>query len=396
MEYDFSTLVKRDKMNSVKWAQMYSWNPDVEEDSVPLSVADMELKNPPEIIQGLQTFLEEAILGYTFAGKSFKDAVMKWMKRRHDWEIQEDWIVNTPGVVLALANSVRTFTNPGEGVIIFSPVYHPFSMVVENNNRKLVVSPLIEENLYYRMDFDNFAELAKNPNNKLVLLCSPHNPVGRVWTEEELKRFANICIENDLIVVSDEIHHDLILPGYEHTVLDKAAPALRNRLITCTAPSKTFNLAGMHISNIIIPNSELREKYNKLLFSMAISGANILAYKACEIAYNECELWLNQLIGLIDTNQHVVRNFFEAHFPKIKAPLLEGTYLQWIDFRALEMSDEELEDFMHHEAQFFTNEGYVFGEAGIGFERVNLALPTEVLKVQLKHLKNALDKVYKI
>lgn len=394
MDYDFSTLVKRSKMNSAKWAQMYSWNPEVEEDRVPLSVADMELKNPPEIIEGLQTFLDEAILGYTLPGKQFKEAVINWMQRRHDWKIEEDWIVNTPGVVMALANSVRSFTKPGEGVIIFSPVYYPFSLVVERSGRKLAVSPLLEENLYYRMDFDNFAELAKDPNNKLVLFCSPHNPVGRVWTKEELTRFAEICVENDLIVISDEIHHDLIMPGYKHYALDNISPALKDRLVTCTAPSKTFNLAGMHISNIIIANPELRESFRKSLYSMAILGVNILAYKACEIAYNECENWLEQLIELIDTNQRIVKAFFEENFPKIKAPLMEGTYLQWIDFRALGMSVEALEKFMHEEAQFFTDEGYVFGEAGKGFERINVALPTEILQVQLMHLKNALEKIY--
>lgn len=395
MKYDFRTLVSRKGTGAAKWEQMYGWNSNVKEGVVPLSVADMELKNPPEIIEGLKEYLDHAVLGYAMPYEEFYDAVINWQKTKHNWNIKKEWIVNTPGVVNAFFAAVRAFTNPGDGVIIFKPVYYPFSMAIEKNERELINCPLINTDGYYTIDYDKFDELAKNPKNKLLIFCSPHNPVGRVWKREELEKVAEIAIKNDLIVLSDEIWNDLIMPGYEHTVMATVNEELNDRLITCTAPSKSFNLAGMATSNIIISNEKIRETFKKTIDVVHGGTINILGYKCCELAYNKCNEWLDGVIKLIDTNQKVVKNFFEDNFPKIKAPLIEGTYLQWLDFRVIGMTNERLEEFMHMEAEFFLDEGYIFGEEGSGYERINLAAPTYVIEKALERLGQALEKVYK-
>lgn len=395
MNYDFTTLVSRKNTGASKWEQMYSWNPEVADDVVPLSVADMEFKSAPEIVEGLKVHLDKAILGYTKAYPDFLDSVISWMERKHQYKVEKEWILNTPGIVNAFYAAVNAFTEPGEGVIIFKPVYYPFSMAIEKNGRDIVNCPLIEKDGYYTIDFEKFDEISKNSKNKLLIFCSPHNPVGRVWTKEELEKVAEIAVKNDLIVVSDEIWADLIMPGYEHYMMGRLGGAIEERLITCTAPSKTFNLAGLATSSIIIKNKEIREKYSEILQIMRSASVNILGYKACEIAYNEGEKWLEELITVLDTNQKIVKKFFEERFPKIKARLIEGTYLQWLDFRALEISDEELERFMHMDAQFFTDEGYIFGEEGSGYERINLAAPTWVIEAELERLGKALEKIYK-
>ncbi|MDO4690401.1 MAG: MalY/PatB family protein [Fusobacterium sp.] len=395
MKYDFTTLESRKNTGSIKWEQMYEWNPNVADNIVPLSVADMELKPVPEVIEGLKKYLDKVILGYTAAYPSFLNSVISWIEKRHKYKVEKEWIVNTPGVVNAFYAAVNAFTNPGDGVIIFRPVYYPFSMAIEKNNRKIVNCPLIETDGYYTIDFEKLENLAKKAENKLIIFCSPHNPIGRVWKKDELKKLGEIAVKNNTIIVSDEIWCDIIMPGYEHFMMGRLGGEIEDNLILCTAPSKTFNLAGMATSNIIIKNKELRDKYSETLQVMRSASINILGYKACELAYTYGEEWLFELIKLIDTNQKIVKKFFDEKFPKIKARLIEGTYLQWIDFRALNLSNEELENFMHMEAEFFTDEGYIFGDEGSGYERINLAAPTWVIEDSLKRLEKALIKIYK-
>lgn len=390
MKYDFETLVSRKGQGASKWEQMYGWNPNIAEDVVPLSVADMELKNPPEVIEGLKKYLDEVILGYSRAYPEYYDSVISWFDRKHNYKIEKDWIVNTPGVVNAFFGAVNAFTDKGDGVIIFRPVYYPFSSAIEANKRELINCPLINTDGYYTIDYDKFEELAKDPKNKLLIFCNPHNPVGRVWTPEELEKVGKICIENDVILVSDEIWCDLMMPGYTHTVMASVSKEIEDITITCTAPSKTFNLAGMATSNIIIKNKEIREKYVEALTIMRSTSVNTLGFKACEIAYNECEGWLDELITVLDHNQKLVKEFLESRHPEIKVYLSEGTYLQWLDFRGLGMTNEELEEFMHMDAQFITDEGYVFGSEGDGYERINLAAPTWVIQRELDRLDKAL------
>lgn len=392
MTYDFTTIVNRKNTGSLKWEQMGEWNESVGDDVIPLSVADMEFHHPPELIEGLKGFLDDAILGYTGPTDAFLTSVVDWQKRRHNWEIEKEWIVNTPGIVPAFYTAIRAFSNKKDGVIIFRPAYYPFGMAIDDNERTEVNVPLINEDGDYKIDFEEFEKAAADPNNKILLFCSPHNPVGRVWTKEELEKVAEIAVKHDLYVISDEIWYDFVMPGYEHTVLATVNEQLQEKLITCTAPSKSFNLAGMMISNIIISNEETREAYQEALGIVRGDMVGILGYKACELAYNEGEEWLDELLKIIETNQHVVKDYFDNNFPQIKAYISEGTYLQWIDFNALGMTDEELEAFMHMEAEFFANAGYIFGEEGSGYGRINIALPTDALTAELERLGEALRK----
>lgn len=390
MKYDFETLINRANTGSSKWEQMKVWNPKVSENVIPFSVADMELKNPPQIIEGLKSYLDSTILGYACPTNSYLEAVGGWMKRRHDWNIQTDWILTSPGVVKAFFNAIRALTQPGDGVIIMTPVYYPFYAAIKRNNRSLVKNPLINTGSSYLIDFEDLEKKAQDPQNKILLFCSPHNPVGRVWTQEELAKVGEICLRNNVLIISDEIHFDLIMPGHQHTVFASLGEELANITITCTAPSKTFNLAGMQTSNIIIPNQKLRNAYVKEVEAEGSFSLNILGYKACEIAYTECDEWLDELIQLVYHNHLELKTYLEANLPQIKVYELEGTYLQWMNFRELGLDRHALEELMHSKAELFFDEGYVFGDEGNGFERMNIACPTNFMMQALERLKTAI------
>jgi putative C-S lyase len=391
--YDFTSIIDRSGVGSDKWDEMKKRDPSVGRDIVPLSVADMEFKMAPELAGGLKDCLDNLVLGYTGPTKSYYDAVRLWMKDLHAWDIKDEWLVNSNGVVAALYNCVKSFAAPGEGVIIMPPVYYPFFMSIERNKRKAVANALLIRNGRYEIDFDDLEAKASDPNNKLLLLCSPHNPVGRVWGIEELKKIGDICLRHGVTIVSDEIHFDLIMPGFSHTVLAALGEEYAQITITCTAPSKTFNLAGMRSSNIIIPNKELRRKYlEEIGHSMSRPALNTLGYRACEIAYTKCRPWLDELITVIDSNRKTVEEFMARVIPAVKVFTLEGTYLQWWDCRGLGMDYRELEEFMVNEARLFLDEGYVFGTEGRGYERINLACPAPVLQAALERLAAALAK----
>lgn len=390
--YDFETLVQRKKMGSAKWDEMVKINPLVPEDVVPFSVADMEFKNPPEVIEGLKKYLDEVILGYSIPTESYYDAVIGWMKGRHNWNIYKESIVLSPGVVSALFTAVRAFLEPGDGVIVLTPVYYPFFKAVTENQCNVVESRLKFNGVQYEIDFDDLEQKVKDSANKMFLLCSPHNPVGRVWTKEELLHIGHICIDNNVLVVADEIHFDLIMPGYKHTVFSSISEEFAQHSITCTSPSKTFNLAGMQTSNIIISNEKLREKFIQENLRIGNMSLNTLGYKACELAYSNCEKWLNELIEVIDGNRKYFVRFMEENIPEIRPVRMEGTYLQWFDCRGLGMTYQELEHFMTIDAMLFLDEGHIFGNSGEGFERINLACPRYVLEKALINLKIHLEK----
>lgn len=392
MKYDFETAPDRSKTGSSKWEQMKTWNPNVSEDIVPFSVADMEFKNAPEICQGLSQYaLSDSVFGYSLPTDSYLETVCSWMKRRHDWEIKPEWITVFPGVVPAFFTAVTAFTQPGEGVIIMTPVYYPFYMAMELSGRTIARNPLIETGSSYEIDFEDLEEKAKDPNNKVLLFCSPHNPVGRVWTKEELEKITDICLRNNVLIISDEIHNDLIMPGSEHTIMAKISKEAADNMLVCTAPSKTFNLAGLATSNIIISNPELRERFSKVATQNGLFSVNCFGLRACEIAYSQCEAWLDELNQLIYHNHLELKKYMAENLPQIKVYDLQGTYLQWMDFRALGMSKEELEKFMHLEALLYFDEGYVFGDEGTGYERMNIACPTKVMMDGLERLKKALE-----
>lgn len=388
MKYDFETCMDKRGSGSVKWREMLEKQPDVPKGVVPLSVADMEFKTAPEIVAGLKEYLDTQALGYTGATDSYYDAVQGWMETRHNWHVEREWIVTTPGIVLALGLAVRAFTQPGEGVIIMTPVYYPFYMVVQRQGRKLAENVLQNREGRYEIDFGDLERKAKDPNNKMLLLCSPHNPAGRVWTKEELARIGEICAGNGVLVVADEIHNDLVMPGYSHTVFTQAGDFAGNAVV-CTAPSKTFNLAGMQASNIIIANEALRKRFREYKLMSGIMELGALSYRACELAYTRCGGWLDELLVVLDKNRRLTEEFAAQNLPDAKVTRLEGTYLQWVDLRAYGFSEKELEQKMVG-AHLFFDEGYIFGKTGAGFERINIACPPRVLEEALARLKTAL------
>lgn len=298
--------------------------------------------------------------------------------------------MQTPGIVYALPRAVRALTKDGDGVIIMTPVYYPFYRVIRHAGRVVKECALIYENGTYDIDFDLLEKLASEKNNTALLMCSPHNPVGRVWTEDEIRRVAEICEKHHLGVIADEIHFDLVFPGHEHFSFGKLEGDIRDRLILCTAPSKTFNLAGMNLSNLIIWNPELREKMMKLFWRDGMPSQNPFGFIACQAAYDKGEAWLEALLTYLNGNRSFVQEYITANIPKLYAVPLEGTYLQWIDCTKLGLSKEALENLML-DYDLFMDEGYLFGEGGIGFERLNLACPRKVLEAAMERLKAAVD-----
>lgn len=388
MKYDFETLIPRKNMGSRKWNVMAQHNPNAAEDVIPLSVADMEFRNPPELAQGLKDYIDRSILGYTLPNDAFYQSVARWMKNRHQWDIKPEWLVQAPGVVNALFGIVKTFTEPGDGIIIMQPVYYPFSAAITQNGRELVNNALIYEDYAYRIDFDDLEKKAKDPKNKMLILCSPHNPIGRVWTREELEKVGRICIDNNVLVVSDEIHFDFILPGHKHTVFANISEEFAQHCIICTAPSKTFNIAGLKISNIVIPNDHLRKQL--LEKNQRDFASNALGIQACRICYDDCGAWKDEMLCMIEYNYQQVKKFVEEKLPQIKVIELQGTYLLWLDCTALGLSDEELEK-LTLGADLYLDEGYLFGPGGSGFERINLACPTRYLMAAMERFQKAIS-----
>ena len=390
MKYDFTTLQPRAGVGSIKWNMMHAIRKDLPEDVIPLSVADMEFLNAPQIAREVGKYLQEMILGYTDITDGYYDAVLGWMERRHGWKPEREWLMTWAGVVPALYQAVQAYTDEGDGVIIFPPAYPPFFGAIRQGGRQVVECPLLYENNRYDIDFALFEKLAAEKSSKLLILASPHNPVGRVWRREELARVAEICERNGVVVVSDEIHSDLIVGDVKHTVFADVSEAAKNNCVVCTAPSKTFNLAGMQTSNLFIPNPALRQKLAERKAKLGIGGCNIAGYKACQVAYDQCEDWLDELLEVLRENKKLMESFLAERIPEIKLIPLEGTYLQWMDCRGLGMDTEELEKFMQS-ALWFTDEGYIFETGGHGFERINIACPTWVLQRLLERLAKAWD-----
>ena len=386
MKYDFTSIPDRRNCGSNKWNGAKNASPEF----VPLSVADMEFYPAPQIVDAIKKTAENSVLGYTSPTEEYFDAVISWMKRKHDFDVKKEWIINTPGVVDALAILIQASTKPGDGVIILTPVYYPFDMAVLAKSRKIVYSELIENNGRYEIDYADLEKKCKKAS--ALLFCNPHNPVGRVWTKEELRKVADICCRNDVFIIDDEIHHDLIMPEYKHTVMANAGDFVLDNIAVCTAPSKTFNLAGLQCSNIIIPNSKIRAKASACsLFNMQM-GLNIFAYPACIAAYNECEDWLNELLTVVHENAMLVANFMAEHFPEIRVYPLEGTYLQWLDMRGLGMTHVELRR-MLQKAGIYLDNGEMFGPLGRGFQRINLACAKVTIEKALERFRKAVEEV---
>lgn len=392
MIYDFDNPPSHEGIYSSKFnTSPITGHPD---DVIPMHVADMDFPTVPAVSEALSEYASRGYLGYSYPIKEYREVAAKWFHDRHGVDYKESWLVQTPGVVFALAQAMRAFTKPGDAVMIQPPVYYPFAMGVQANGRKLVENELVYTpgvDPAYTIDFDDFESKIVSENVKMFLLCSPHNPVSRVWTVEELQRMGQICKEHGVLMAVDEIHCDIVYNGNVHTPFLKACPDMADSTIICTAPSKSFSLAGLQCSNIWIPNKEMRDAYEAELTAGGTMGANVLGTVACMTAYKEGAEWLDQAVAYIEANTRWMQGFLEENLPQAKMVKPEGTYLIWVDFSALGMTVEELDKFMQEKAKLWLDAGSMFGGDGGQFQRFNLACSRSTLEKAMGQLKSAIE-----
>jgi len=386
MDFNFDQTIDRRGTYSLKWDFLQEKVGD--EEIIPLWVADMDFLSPPSVIEALRKRAAHGIYGYTGLPDSYYQSIIFWMKKRFSWPIEKEWIVFTPGVIPALHLAVQAFTQPGDKVIIQPPVYRPFRLAVENNGRRLIQNTLVNQDGYYRMDLESLASQIDD-QTRLLILCSPHNPVSRVWRAEELKELVNLCFNRGIIIISDEIHADLIMPGFTHLPTSQISSEAAEITVTCTAPNKTFNIAGLEMGNAIIPNHRLRARFQQALLKAGLFLANTFGVVATEVAYREGEKWLTAVINYIHQNYLFLQEYFGHYLPEIKITPLEGTYLAWLDFRAFHLSDKELQEKLLRKAKVWLDEGPKFGQGGQGFQRLNLACPRGLLEEALERIVKA-------
>ena len=392
MKYDFDQEICRLGTNCEKWDNLK--NQFGMKDLIPMWVADMDFKSPQPVIEALKRQAEHGVYGYTFRSDSYIESIAGWLKRRHRWPVEKEWITHSPGVIPALSLAIKTFTEPGDKIIIQPPVYHHFARVIEANGRQIVNNPLILKNGHYSMDFEDLEEKI-DATVKMLILCSPHNPVGRVWSKEELTRLGQICTKHNILVVADEIHCDFVYKTYSHTPFASISEEFANHSLTCIAPSKTFNLMGVQTSSIIIPNQELRNKYDRELNTLSIGSPNIFGAAALEAAYRHGEEWLDQLLDYLQGNLEYTLSYFSNNIPQINVIQPEGTYLVWLDCRDLCFSIKELDEFVLQRARVAMNGGHIFGTEGEGFMRLNIACPRSMLKNALQGIEKAVASLCK-
>ena len=390
MSYSFDTVIERRGTDSIKYD--FAAKRGLPEDVLPLWVADMDFPSPPEVLDALAEKCRNGIFGYSdVADDSYFNALFKWYSERFGWRLSPEWLVKAPGVVFAICAAIRALTEEGEAVLIQQPVYYPFSESVLANGRRLVVNELVYSGGKYSVDLEDFEEKIKREKVKLFILCSPHNPVGRVWRAEELSAMGEICLRHGVKVVSDEIHADFVYPGNRHQVFAAISPELADITVTCTAPTKTFNLAGLQISNILISNPELRRRFRLEISKTGYSQPNIMGLVACRAAYEHGARWLDELLVYLGSNLEFVRSFLARELPRVRLVEPEGTYLVWLDFRALWLTDRELNDLIVNKAKLWLDAGTMFGAGGTGFQRVNIACPRSLLERAMRQLKGALS-----
>ncbi|MDR3602815.1 MAG: PatB family C-S lyase [Desulfosporosinus sp.] len=386
MNCNFDQITNRRQTGSVKWD--FNQRTFGREDVLPLWVADMDFQAPEAVIEALVNRAQHGIYGYSNGMESYYKAIIDWMQERYGWEIQRDWIAFSPGVVPALNELVRSLTEPKDKILIQSPVYPPFFLAIQNHGREVVNSELTLKNGRYTMDFADLEEKFAS-GVKMMILCNPHNPVGRVWEREELERLGQLCLAHNVLVVSDEIHGDLIYEGYHHIPFATLSPELAAQSIICTAPSKTFNLAGLQTSNLIIPNAKIRQAFQASFNLTGIHNPNLFGITALEAAYRYGRDWLDQLMHYLKGNVEFLMSFLDQELPQIQAIQPEGTYLVWLDFRSLGMESKALQKFLIHKAGVGLNAGYLFGPGGEGFARLNLGCPRSTLAEGLQRIKTA-------
>jgi len=392
MKYNFDEIVEREGTNCIKWdARGHVFK---DNNVLPLWVADMDFKTPRFIADALKERAGHEIYGYTFRGDSYYEAIIGWMKRRHGWDIKKEWISFSPGVVAGLTIAIETFSNPGDEVIVQPPVYYPFFNSVQGTGRKMVENPLKLKNSRYFFDLEDLKSKI-NAHTKILLLCSPQNPGGMVWSKGELTELANLCLDNKILVISDEIHSDLAFSAYKHTPLATISEEAAMNTVTCMAPSKTFNVAGLASSVVIIPDKRKYASYERRLEVGHLNMGNIFGAVALEAAYAHGDEWLGQMVDYLEENYNFLKNFFKNELPDVKVMEAEGTYLVWLDFRHYGMKDKELSEFIIEKAKVGLNNGAKFGTGGDGWMRLNIGCPRSILEEALTRLKNAFNKTVK-
>lgn len=381
MKYDFDKTIDRRATNSYKWDS-------APEGVLPMWVADMDFRTAPAIIDALQKRVAHGIFGYTRVPDAYYDAVTSWFSRRHGWDIDREWIIYTSGVVPAVSAVIKALTVPGDKVIVQTPVYNCFFSSIRNNGCEIVSNPLRRTADTYEMDFDALERCATDPRAKVMLLCNPHNPAGRVWTPDELTRLGNICLRNGVTVVADEIHCELVYQGFKYTPFASLSDAFLHRSVTCLSPSKAFNIAGLQIANIVAFDNDLRSRIDKAININEVCDVNPFGVAATIAAYNEGEEWLNQLVDYLHGNYEAMAEFCRRELPEFPITRLEGTYLVWMDCSCLGMPSDALEHALLDDARLWLNAGTMYGAEGEGYMRWNIACPRSVMLDGLNRFLN--------
>lgn len=381
MKYDFDKTIDRRATNSYKWDS-------APEGVLPMWVADMDFRTAPAIIDALQKRVAHGIFGYTRVPDAYYDAVTSWFSRRHEWDIDREWIIYTSGVVPAVSAVIKALTVPGDKVIVQTPVYNCFFSSIRNNGCEIVSNPLRRTADTYEMDFDALERCAADPRAKVMLLCNPHNPAGRVWTPDELTRLGNICLRNGVTVVADEIHCELVYQGFKYTPFASLSDAFLHRSVTCLSPSKAFNIAGLQIANIVAFDNDLRSRIDKAININEVCDVNPFGVAATIAAYNEGEEWLNQLVDYLHGNYEAMAEFCRRELPEFPITRLEGTYLVWMDCSCLGMPSDALEHALLDDARLWLNAGTMYGAEGEGYMRWNIACPRSVMLDGLNRFLN--------
>ena len=392
IKYDFDTVIERRGTGSIKWdftEKIFS-----AKDILPMWVADMDFRSPEPIIEALKKVAEHGIFGYSGVPESYCNAVISWMKTHHDWEIDKEWLVYSHGVVPALHMLVTTFTEPGDQVILQTPVYYPFFDTVKYHNREVLDNPLQLNGSQYVMDLADLEQKITS-RTKMIILCSPQNPISRVWNKDELTRLGEMCLAHNILVISDEIHGDLIYTGYKHLPFASISTDFAGNCITCTAASKTFNLPGLQTSNIVISNPDLRKRFKETVRNAGLGSPNLFGIAATEAAYKHGRAWLSQLLGYLQGNIDFMSDFIAHKIPGLKMIQPQGTYLLWLDFRGCGIDDVKLSNFVREHARVGLEPGFIFGCKENGFERMNIACPRSVLEEGLRRIEQAVIRMKK-
>lgn len=386
-KHDFDEIVERRGTDAKKF-NVYP------EDVIPMWIADTDFKSPQPIVDAMVERAKQGIYGYPFVGNAFNRAVQNWMRKRFDWEIEEEWVEFAPAVVSALVNAIQAFTHPGDKIVIQPPVYHPFHSTIVNNGRIKLENRLILKDGKYHIDFADLEAKLQDPRTKLLLLCNPHNPAGRAYTREELEHIGGLCLKYNVLIVSDEVHSDLVYSGHRHIPFPSLSELLKQISLVCVNPSKTFNLAGLRTAAVIIPNPVLRNAFHENIVNNRADGRTVFGTLPFEIAYNECDYYADQLVEYLESNLSVLLPYLEERIPGIKVIRPEATYLIWLDCRQLRLSQPELNRFMLEQAKVGLNDGAMFGAEGNGFMRINIGCRKAVLQEALQRIEAAVNSLH--